>query len=276
MYKDLGIHRDTFGKNKLDMKQRILIFCAVVTTLSLSAFGYVNWKDANPNMNEIISDTTNKASDFDFVYSMQNRFQKTITKEKIDQALSITDIIPVNENNQIESYFNILLTAFAESRKDWIQVRGTDEHLDDAQLLMIQTFGYGSSFSITGNIKKLDETSGQLVNDTIIHYMTVVPDNPTTYKDGTESLINYLKENSADVIAIAKKDQVQPGKISFLVTEDGSIDQVSLKNTSGYTLIDEKMLSLIREIPGSWKIAINAKGEKVAQKLVFFFGSMGC
>ena len=258
------------------MKQRILIFCAVVTTLSLSAFGYVNWKDANPNMNEIISDTTNKASDFDFVYSMQNRFQKTITKEKIDQALSITDIIPVNENNQIESYFNILLTAFAESRKDWIQVRGTDEHLDDAQLLMIQTFGYGSSFSITGNIKKLDETSGQLVNDTIIHYMTVVPDNPTTYKDGTESLINYLKENSADVIAIAKKDQVQPGKISFLVTEDGSIDQVSLKNTSGYTLIDEKMLSLIREIPGSWKIDINAKGEKVAQKLVFFFGSMGC
>ena len=42
--------------------------------------------------------------------------------------------------------------------------------------------------------------------------------------------------------------------------------------TTGYPSIDEKFIELIKNIPGKWIPAENAKGEKMEQEFVFTFG----
>jgi outer membrane biosynthesis protein TonB len=85
-----------------------------------------------------------------------------------------------------------------------------------------------------------------------------------------------LKRNSKKAIGSASQSDMAPGKINFLVTKDGLVDDVQLEYSCGQSSIDERMLEIVKEIPGRWKVATNAKGEKVDEKLTFFFGNQGC
>lgn len=270
-------------KHKI-MNQRILIFCAAFFAISLTSFGFIKWKDASPvakadsGSSGLIFDHRflSTGTDFEFAYSVDPRFLNTVTREELEKAQSITDIISTRDDAYIESYYNIQLSTFFEDRANEVNVQGENEVLTDAQIQLLRSMDYTSSFYITGNVKKRDAATGQLVVDTLVNYMTVLPKQPAAYESGKGALIAYLKEQSSDVIAMAREGQLKPGKISFTVTKAGEIGPVQLTSTSGYTAIDEKMLALIREIPGSWKVATNSKGEKVDQELVFSFGLMGC
>ncbi len=272
------------------MKQPISIFYAGFAILSLTVFGYMKWKDAQPTIdaNPILQEvscnpigipdylSSSTPVDLDFVYSIDSRFVNTITKEDLDKAQSVIDIIPTNDGKIIESYHNIQLSTFYENDKKQIKKKSQDDVLNKAQIQLLRSMNCTSSFYITGNIKKVYKEGERLVDDTLVYYMTVVPDQPTVYKKGKGALITYLKENSKEAIAIAQKDHLKPRKVSFIVTKDGTIGHVTLTDTSGYHSIDEKMLELIQEMSGNWEPATNAKGENVDQELTFFFGLMGC
>lgn len=266
------------------MNKRILILGVALFTISLTAFGFIKWKDSAPTIRSssgssgLIFDYRflDTGTDFEFAYSVDPRFLNTITREGLEKAQSITDIISTRDDAYIESYYNIQLGTFFEDRKKEFKEHGENEVLTDAQIRLLRSMDYATSFYITGNVKKRDAGTGQLVVDTLINYMTVLPEQPAAYEAGKDALITYLKEHSRDVVAVAREGKVKPGRISFTVTKDGAIGPVRLTSTSGYTAIDEKMLALIREIPGSWQAAANGKGEKVDQELVFFFGLMGC
>ena len=88
--------------------------------------------------------------------------------------------------------------------------------------------------------------------------------------------MNYLEENSKDAIKNVKRNKLKPGKVRFIVTQNGAIENVRLESTSGYTAIDKKMLELIKLAPKEWSPARNSKGDKINQELVFSFGIIGC
>ena len=266
------------------MKKRILVFSAGLATFSLSAFGYMKWKEEGKATqdNFVVASVTAEEifgsipKAFEFAYSIDNRFLRSIKMEKITTANSVLDILPEEENRDITSFHHIKITALAEERKDWIVIPGKNEMLNEAQLQILRSMKYGSSFSITGNIKRRNTDTDKIIDDTLVYYLTVEPHRPATYLPGRDELINYLMTNSKSDIAIAEQDKIQPGKVSFVLTRNGNIDQIKLTSSSGYPGIDEKMLTLIENIPGNWQVATNTKGEKVDQELVFFFGSMGC
>ena len=91
-----------------------------------------------------------------------------------------------------------------------------------------------------------------------------------------KDIFDYLKVNSKDKTAIIKRDKLQPGKVRFTVTKEGSISNVKMISTSGYVSVDETLVELIKTIPGKWNPATNAEGEKVDQELIFLFGLEGC
>jgi hypothetical protein len=108
--------------------------------------------------------------------------------------------------------------------------------------------------------------------------LTIVPETQAEYSKGKAALKEYLKESSKASRDIANVDpeKLQPAKLYFTVTKKGAIENVKLDRTSNYSLVDEAMIELIKNAPGTWKPAENLKGEKVEQELVVSFGLMGC
>lgn len=214
--------------------------------------------------------------DFDFVYKIEPRFLSTITKESLSNAEYITDIVEVRNQESIESFYNISITSFHDDNQLRFEEKSHNHVLSSGQKKLFSSMDCTSSFYITGNSKRTDPNKGTDILDTIVNYITVVPNKQASYQAGHHELIQYLKAYSLSDISIAKKDNIKPGKISFVVTKNGNINSVQLTASSGYSSIDDKMLELIQHIPGTWNIAENAQGEYVDQELTFFFGLLGC
>ena len=268
------------------MKQRILLSCALLGVLSLAAFGFINKEekkvgedkqtDALQEGSFVYDFLLKKQNTTNFVYEINNRFFASIAKDDLANAQSILDIFTPRHKQSTISYYNITISTYHENREMQLKQKGESEVLTNDQIQLLQSLDYGESFYITGNIKRKGEACDVIFEDTVVLYLTVVPHQAALYASGNDALLSYLKENSRETVAIAHKDQLQPGKISFKISKDGMLGEVKLTNSSGYASIDKKMLELFQHIPGNWNPATNAKGEKVDQELVFFFGEIGC
>ncbi|WP_422082474.1 energy transducer TonB [Ulvibacterium sp.] len=106
--------------------------------------------------------------------------------------------------------------------------------------------------------------------------LPVDPVKQAAYEGGMEALMEYLKENSREARAGQEMDKLQPFKLVFTVTKNGTIENVRLDGTSGYLAIDYRMIDLILKAPGKWEPAENSKGEKVDQEQVVALGPTGC
>jgi hypothetical protein len=60
------------------------------------------------------------------------------------------------------------------------------------------------------------------------------------------------------------------------VNEKGVVEEVKITSSCGFDYMDEKMLSLIENMPGIWVSARDAEGNPTSQDLVFYYGKMGC
>lgn len=116
----------------------------------------------------------------------------------------------------------------------------------------------------------------QLENSHWGPYFPVDPVKQAAYEGGMDALMEYLKENSKEARAGQQMDKLQPFKLVFMVTKNGTVENVKLNGTSGYLSIDYRMMELITKAPGKWKPAENSKGEKEDRELVVSFGLTGC
>jgi hypothetical protein len=214
--------------------------------------------------------------DFEFLYHVESRFLYKISKEKVDKALTIGDVLPDVTQVGFVTYSNVKVTKFAEERSDWIIVDGGDEVFSPEQIQLLRSMDFTSSFSITGSVSTFDVLTGLTKRDTIVQYMTIVPDLEATYKPGYNALIKHVKDKAKEFVSFVEQDKLSAGKVSFVITKEGNIDQVELSSSCNYPLIDSEMLTAVSEMPGSWEAARNKSGEKVDQELVLFFGLMGC
>lgn len=276
------------------MKQLNLILCSLFFAAFLTTLGCVQWKESNQmprtiSMESEVSSASDflpsfdflpgfksSADKFEFAYNVGTRFIANITKENLQKAKVVSDIIPVRNKETVQSYHNIELNTFEEGRNHEIKTTGESEFLNAEQKHLLQSMDYTSDFYITGSVKRRNGTNDALLTDTLVLYLSVVPENPATYSEGINGLVAYLKEYSKQDIGIALKEQVKAGKISFIVTKTGGLGEVKLTSTSGYQSIDDKMISLIKHMPGSWEAASNEAGQNVNQELVFSFGLIGC
>ncbi|PHS04082.1 MAG: hypothetical protein COA88_14525, partial [Kordia sp.] len=107
-------------------------------------------------------------------------------------------------------------------------------------------------------------------------HLTIIPEKQAVHIDGKNELKKFLKENSKKSRTNVVPEKLRPAKLYFTVTKNGSIKNVKLDRSSGYPLLDEKIIELINNTSGKWKPAENYKGEKIEQELVVSFGLMGC
>lgn len=267
------------------MKKGIIILCTVLVTFSLAALGYTNW---NKTVNDPVEKIDTKTASFDsdllyditrskvpaLVYKIDSRFIHRITKEEINKAVSIADILPEKATRPIQSYQGAKISLI--EAEQGISEEGNSEILTPAQKDLLLATDYTSNVAIAANFTARYEEDGELRKDYFRYSTSIVPEKVAEYNDGSNTLIDYLKENSRAATAIIRKEGLKAGIVKFTVTKEGTIANVKLFASSGYPSVDEVLVDLITNMPGSWNPAMNATGDTVDQELVFFFGLEGC
>lgn len=211
----------------------------------------------------------------DFVFDLGTRFTG-IKKEDLLSARSFADFIGDAHISRIMSYSSLSVTILEDGEPNDIKETGESGDFTPAQLKLLRTLDYSTNLMIRADyMEKRDET-GLIEKDSWTPYLTVVPETQAAYSEGKEKLINYFIENS-DVNSIEiVREKLKSARLYFTVTKNGTIENVNLSGTSGYPIIDDKMIELIGNAPGTWIPAQSFLGEKVDQELVISFGTMGC
>jgi hypothetical protein len=265
------------------MKKNILIICTTLIIFSLTACAQkqnntptIQTETASAKtvaFENTFTNAVDRQINPDLIYKVESRFMTRVTKDKLDNATSIIDILPKRATMYMEQYQNVVVSILQADGE--ITAIGIDETLNEAQLKLLKSADYSTNFYITSDCKHRTEF-GKIENYNLVYYMTVIPEKEAEFTYGQEALIEYLKTNSKSKTAVIRADKLQPCRINFKVTKEGKIKNVKLDSTSGYPSVDEALIDLLTNMPQTWIPATNTKGEKIDQELVFFFGSEGC
>ncbi|MFT5780164.1 MAG: hypothetical protein ACI837_003125 [Crocinitomicaceae bacterium] len=229
---------------KIAMKKNIIIICSVIITFGLSSFGYLNWNNTPPELEEMTC-------------------QKTVELE----------------NELRDDFRNVTLSVLHNDRdvQDLgVSEMGQNEVLNTAQLNLLLSTTYSTNLLVTALYVRTNKSTGLAKDDSLVDYMTIIPEKEAVYKNGQSALIEYLKVNSKDQTRKIEEEKLQRAKIFFTITKKGTISNVKITGPSGYPSVDKELAKIISRMSKKWNPATNAKCEKVDQEFVFFFGKWGC
>lgn len=283
------------------MKKHIAIFGTLAFAAGLTAFGFIsdnstNYKvtesqcsaapmpenSANQTSDQAIFATTSRIAQFytpekltDFFYDFGPRFNP-ITKEDLSKARDVSDFVSREEIKLYDGVGPTTLIIIENDIQTEKRYYGEGEKLSKEQLKMMKSMDYSSHFLLRAELKTDDKRMIAREENVYRPHMTVVPENQAMYEGGKDGLLDYLRQENEKNIYNLDESKLQPAKLSFTVTKNGTIENAELDRTSGYSAIDKEMLRLVNNLPGKWQPAENAKGEKVDQLLVISFGMVGC
>lgn len=210
----------------------------------------------------------------DLVYKVDSRYLHRATGEQLKNAQTILDLLLARATPNIITYESVSVTNLDEEY-EITAVGGPDFSAEQRDYL--QSIDYSTNVLIRSDyLMSTGPTDFAGQADYLTYYYTIVPEREAAYREGKDELIDYLRSGSAEAVRVITQEGLRPGRVFFTVTEAGAISNVRLEATSGYDEVDEKLVNLVKNVPGAWQPARNANGEAVAQTLVFFFGLEGC
>ncbi len=220
-------------------------------------------------------------TDQEFFYDVAPRYKMTFTKTEIGLVRSIADFENLDFNHparmtNIVSCQSVLVSTLDDNYKPIEKLESESVEFNAAQLNLFQSVSYSTDILIQSEYKLKIPGTERIVSEGATPHVTIVPEKQTEYVGGKQAFLDYLKSKSLEQTASVKEGKLQPGKVRFTVTKDGTISNAILIATSGYSSIDLLMTELISKAPGKWKPASDGNGNKVEQQLVFSFGIIGC
>jgi TonB family protein len=211
----------------------------------------------------------------DINYDVRGKYKHPATKDKLNDARSMSDLIPYYPASWITSYISteILVTEDGNA----LRAAGINETLSADQISLLGSAGFGADIEININYLTRDFTTADSENRTMNYSATVIPDTEAEFPDGYQQLKQYLKETAIDKISDKDAEQLEFAVVRFTVNEDGGIANAQVSRTSGDPLIDELLLEAISKMP-RWSAAEDSNGIKVSQEFEFTVqgGSVGC
>ena len=266
------------------MKKGILITLTILATITLSAFAYQNWSQKEGKLSESKELTAVSSQHFlssieittpeDLVYNIDTRFIHKVTLNDLKKATSIIDIVPEEASKPLVHYGANKLGLILD-RAEHVE-RGNGNEFNQYQLELLDKVDYSSDIYVNARCKITSNHLNELANYDLVYYMTIIPEKQAEYSLGKEALIQEIKNKTKSKVAQIKKNRLEPGRVRFTITPEGSVENVKLGSTSGYAEVDELLIEIFNSLDNQWNPAINAQGEKVSQELVFFFGMQGC
>ena len=188
---------------------------------------------------------------------------------------SIEDLIEDGGLHKMTSVTLSRLTLFEHESLTSKKMESNESELSKAQLDFLSTFEYSTNFEARIEFKEKDEL-GNINMNYRTPYLTVVPEQQAEYSKGEEQLLLYLQDNIQNELMGVIESKLQPAKLFFTITPNGSIKQIDVQRSSGYDRIDNRLKELIKSTEKDWKSARNSLGIPVEQELVVSYGALGC
>lgn len=266
------------------MKKKIIIFSGLVIVFSFSTYSVTNWESDNVKDDVVCEEIEKTESQTMSIinaqlapkvfYDVASRFIWTITLEDLDKAKSIRDVVPKDALGTVISYDEVKVSLFDED--DNKNVIGKEGNFNSGQLGLLESLNYSSNFYVHAYYQKRNEITGEVQDEYLVYYITVVPKYEAEYLTGSENLLDYIKMNCKKHESEIEEGELKPGKVMFMVNKSGDVDNVRLMSSSGNLGLDTEIQKIINELPNEWRPARNGEGKKVSQELTISFGIIGC
>ena len=255
------------------MRNRLIVLSLLIVTISVVAYGVVK-KNQVAEVDTLAVAIESPVANNNLPYVVKSVYSRSVTKAKLQKSKLLSDFIEGYPVNWISAYISVEISSESDGAKT--SLLSKSDVLNDVQRNMLATADVDTRIVVKVKYNTKNMISHELEESEMNVSLTVIPEIEAEYSGGYEKLISYLKENSADKIAVIGNKEVQPSTIRFSIVENGSADNVRLIKTSGTAEIDNLLIELIVNMP-KWNPAKNLKGESVSQQFDFKIGAMdGC
>lgn len=253
------------------MKHLKKLSCAVIAIISLTAFSVNSFKETSKTS----ACKAASKSYTPFYYNLSTRFLP-IPKSQLAKAKSIFDLAKEENEDLVFKYESVSVILIDKDVRTQTKATGNNASLNETQIKLLKQFDYSTDFVIQADYLERNTATGKLTFNYFSPHLTVVPENQAYYETGKESLINYLeKENKENTLQLDER-KLQPASIRFTVSKKGTLANITIERSCGFSRIDTHMLELLKNAPGKWIPAKNINGENVNQELMMFYGKVGC
>ncbi|WP_142784542.1 hypothetical protein [Changchengzhania lutea] len=146
------------------MKKKFIIFCAVLTSLSIAAFAAIDWETntldplqasvtEDLKINQSILKNIEKTVFTDFIYDIGPRFSP-IKKEAIEKATTIRTFFSEDELQKMEVLKSVNIILIINDEQSKIREIGYSDELTAGQMALLQSSNYSTSFLIRAEYKE--------------------------------------------------------------------------------------------------------------------------
>ena len=258
------------------MQKRILILVVTLAVIGYSIYGFmdkesiaINGELASVSESEVFTELFSEESilkEEDLFYSVGGRFKHAITPEKLKRVKSIDDIITDYPSNWVSEYEKVEVLTYRKGEE--VKEESNDIVFSEGQKQLLRSLNTSDAIYFNIKYEVEDAESGPPDLREMHIAVAVVPHTPAEYIGGYQFMMDYLKSKSAHKIVGKIKEDMNFTRLDFLVNEDGIVEDVNLKDSSGDPEVDALLFRLISEMP-SWNAAKNVQDEPVVQRLEF-------
>lgn len=282
------------------MKKGILIIGITITVFGLTAYGIINERERTKRCKDNVP-TCNVGPEVRYIngsmllfetpvveeklrYEVRGNYVMPTTKEYLKKAKLISDMVPHYPSKWIGSYKSVEIVALSNGKT--VKASSPNDVLSKEQLTLLQEVDLSTDINVYVKYTTVNSITNETENEQFHVLMTVIPSKQANYKEGYDEMIAYLKSSSSyEVIAYLKDknnkalnsgtNEMYRPAVSFIVNENGNIQDVRVIKTSGSDYVDQSIVNMIRKMP-KWNPAHNVDGLAVKQNFEFSIGKAGC
>jgi hypothetical protein len=224
-------------------------------------------KHLTPILFALLFTVGGQAQEFDLfhnVYPTAKGF--TLTLEELDTVVTLIDLNKHYEEDWVETYQQVTLTATVDGRKQAYSSK--DDTLTTAQLAAIRSADNGTPITIALTYFPVGYTEEKTPRANGFSF--VISPQTARYKDGKDALLAHL-HSTIDEIPREVFSIYQAYAVDFTVDHNGAIIDAAIQQSTDDSTADALLLDAICNMP-RWQPATYPDGETTKQNFVFVVG----
>ena len=206
-------------------------------------------------------------------FSIRSAYGKSITKERLNQVETLSDIHDAYPASWITNYGVVKIQTVTAG--DTTTMLSRSEVLTEEQKQMLFSAEAGSDISVDVTHYYSNPVTGVLETRNVQFSYSVIPEIEAVFADGEEAMVAYFTRKAIQKIPETLFANGQQAVVEFTINEDGQVNQALMDKSSGHPDTDALLLRTVSHMP-KWVPAKNAEGAPVPQKFLLIVGHPGC
>lgn len=276
-------------KRRANIRRKVLIITVAIATIGCTIFSLKDGAAVAQGSTELFDPLSLPKRDLvppgftldpisfnsDQAYMVQTRLgspRRSITKNELQRASSLRDLIPEYPSNWVTNYISVEISTISNGKE--LNVKNANDVLSLEQISMLNSADIGALIDVIVVYRSKNAATDIGENSTMKVSTTIVPETEATYVGGNEKMTSYLKEKVLERLA-KNSGWLKPPTVYFTINEQGLTKDVELIEPSGNEEVDKILVEVIQDMP-KWNPATNSEGLAVEQAFEFSVGQGGC